>query len=241
MKHFYPALATLSIFLLISCNPFNKKTDDGPTETVVYKLEAYDQIINNSVVNIEITDEVPKDEIHISGSKKSLETFTRKVTNNTLVLDDSEKKQILNGQRMVAKINHNHLKSIILEGVGSIEGKLTQSGPSIQIKLNGTGNINLNVNNDKTDVTIEGVGNVNLKGKTIALQTNINGTGNLNAEMLESKTSINNIEGIGNAHIWSTEKIDATIGGIGNLYYKSSPNLIITSSVDGLGRVKERN
>lgn len=240
MKKLLHLMLPSILLVVISCNSKNNR-NNSPTEIIIYKMQSFENIVNKSFANIEISDEVPEDEIHLIGSKRLIESLNKTVDNNTLYLENSRGVvNIDNADYLVVKINHSHLKSIILDGIGSIKGMKDQTSPVLRIKVNGTGSIELPLNNENTDIVIDGIGSITLTGKTNHLSTKINGTGNLNAEELQSNTSLNDISGIGNASIWSTQKINVTITGIGNLEYKPEPNLIITSSIDGLGKVKER-
>lgn len=234
---------TILLFVLcvlsFSCRQ-KDKTNNEPSETLIFKIEAFDKIVNQSYVNIEITDDVPKDEIHISGSKKLLDGFVREVKNNTLTLKNKEENITIDGDEFItAKVNNTLLKEISIDGVGSFKSRLPQTHATLNVLVSGAGNVNLDVMNEKTSVLVSGVGNITLKGKTIQLQNKISGAGNLDALDLESETSQNSISGIGNAKVWSSKTIDVDISGVGNLTYKSVPNITVNSKIDGLGRVKE--
>ncbi|MDN3709456.1 DUF2807 domain-containing protein [Myroides ceti] len=227
MKKLLHLMLPSILLVVISCNSKNNR-NNSPTEIIIYKMQSFENIVNKSFANIEISDEVPEDEIHLIGSKRLIESLNKTVDINTLYLENSRGiVNIDNADYLVVKINHSHLKSIILDGIGSIKGMKDQTSPVLRIKVNVTGSIELPLNNENTDIVIDGIGSITLTGKTNHLSTKINGTGNLNAEELQSNTSLNDISGIGNASIWSTQKINVTITGIGNLEYK--PNL--TSSL----------
>ena len=230
----------LSFIALIGVSCQKKDNKKLITEEKTVKIGAFEKLVNHSTVNIEITDDVPKDEIHLKGTKESIESFENEIVSGVLTFKNNKTFQFSEQDPpLTAQINHSMLEEIEIAGVGSLKGKLPQTNNEIQITVSGAGDVQLEVMNEKTSVLISGVGNVNLKGKTIQLLSKITGAGNLDALELESETSQNSISGIGNASVWSTQSINCSITGVGNLNYKMDKNVKIESKIEGLGRVKQ--
>lgn len=231
-------LFLLILPLTISCQ--KKKGDAVVMEKKSVKIETYDKINNNSIYNIELTDEVAKNEMQVVGPKKALDNLTYEIANQTLIIKNKENVSNLEDEdRSTIRLNHSMLQRVELAGVGSLSSQLPQTNSTLELIVSGAGDVALEVMNEKTSVLISGVGNVKIKGKTIELLTKITGAGNLDALDLESEKSQNSITGIGNANVWSTKSIRTSITGIGNLTYKKATNVEVVSSIEGLGRVKQ--
>lgn len=234
------SLLSLTLFI-VSCNKNeNKEISSEELETIIYKVESFHSITNNSFVDIEISESVPKDEIHFIASKKKIENITREVNNGNLIIDSSRKNfNFGNDTNITAKINSNSLSSFTINGAGNIKSHITQIATNIKTDISGAGNLELLISNESVTNDISGVGNVDLIGKTKTLKTEISGAGNLNATKLSAVESWNSISGVGNASVNVSYKLHAEISGVGNVEYKGNPKEII-KEISGLGSVNEQ-
>ncbi len=242
MKKIYFLLLP-TLFLANCKNPDVKNNsteiNSQTVETAIYKIDSYDKIVNSSIVNIEISDDVPSDEIHLISTKENLELVKYKVSDNTLTLSHTQTTITVgvHDTKIIAKVNSNKIKSFRIEGAGYITSSIIQKANDIETNIAGAGNLELNINNNSIHNKIEGLGNVKLKGRTDTATTEIDGAGNLNAFDLETNNTIVSIEGVGNADVTVSEKLNVTISGIGNLTYKGNPKEV-NKKHDGLGTIK---
>ena len=240
MKKTYILL--LSFALLFSCkNPEttnnSSKITSKTIETAIYKISAFNKVTNTSIVNIEITDEVPTDEIHFISSKENLEFVKHEVVNNELIFSHTTKNLEIKDVKIIAKINSANINSFKIEGAGYIKSNIIQKAQNIKTEIEGAGSLELKINNNSIENKIEGLGNITLSGRTDNAKTEIEGAGNLNAFELETNNTYVSIEGLGNANVNASEKLEANISGIGNLTYKGNPKEIFKNK-DGLGSIK---
>lgn len=235
-------LLLLPTLFLTNCKNPEVRNDPSETtsqtvETAIYKINVFENIVNNSVINIEITDEVPSDEIHFISTKENLELIKFEILNATLFLTHSKKTVNFHDTKIIAKINSSSIKSFKIEGAGYITSSVIQKADKIETNIAGAGNLELNLNNNSIHNKIEGLGNINLKGRTDISKTEIDGAGNLNAYELETNYTLVDIEGVGNAKVRASEKLEVNISGIGNLTYKGNPKEVIKKQ-EGLGSIK---
>lgn len=230
---------TYILFVLLALSGCSRKAEVNQNlSRQIVSLDTYTQVLNDSYVNFEITDEVPKNEMHLVGNQKLIDAMEYNIKDQTLILSTKKSVTIKNGEHITARINNSQLSKIQVEGAGTIQSKLIQTRPTLDIILGGAGNINLEVANELTNIEISGVGNLVVKGKTIELNSQIDGAGNLDAFDLEAEQGKHEISGVGNAKVWSTRSLDVKISGIGNLSYKNVADLRVNSVIDGLGKVR---
>ncbi|WP_177763418.1 GIN domain-containing protein [Flavobacterium sp. I3-2] len=242
MRKIYFLLFTITI--LSSCkNPdVNNNSSEITSETVetaIYKIDSFNKITNKTIVNIEITDEVPLGEIHIISTKSNLEEIEHHISNNELIISQKNKTFTLkDNTQIIAKVNAENITKFSIAGAGYIKSSITQKSDKIETEIKGAGNLDLIINNNSVINKIEGLGNVSLKGRTNISETNIEGAGNLDAFDLETNTTIVSIDGVGNADVNVSENLTASISGVGNLTYKGNPKEIVKKK-SGLGSINQ--
>jgi hypothetical protein len=110
---------------------------------------------------------------------------------------------------------------------------------SDELKLNVSGLGEFTVTDLQTrnlDVTLSGKGTLNASGKVESLNVSISGAGELNCADLQIKDAQLRISGLGNATLWTTDNLNATISGSGNISYYGNPHVSETKS--GIGSLK---
>jgi len=128
--------------------------------------------------------------------------------------------------------------SIRSYGSGDIIGmsKITDSS-KLELGVNGSANIKMDVNAPDIDAEINGSGDINLTGETKKFNGEIRGSGNVKALDLKSEDATVKIYGSGNADIFASVKLDVHVAGSGDVNYKG--NAQVSSSIAGSGRVKK--
>lgn len=237
-------LLVFSITSLISCkkndvtNSSIETTSDTVT-TAIYKINAFNTVSNQSIVNVEISNEIPRDEIHLISSIDLLNEIKHEIINKELIISQKNKNFTLKNQsQIIVKINSDEISKFNISGLGYIKSSIIQKAKNIETEIEGAGNLELTINNQTISNKIEGLGNLILRGKTNIAKTKIEGAGNLDALELITNTTIVSIDGLGNANVQTTEKLDVTISGIGNLNYKGNPKEI-RKNTSGFGSVKK--
>jgi len=242
MRRIYFLIFTITLVSACKNPDVNNNSTEINSETIetaIYKINSFNKITNKTIVNIEITNEVPVDEIHLISSKSNLEEITHEIIDNELILSQKNKTFTLkNNTQIIAKINSENISKFNINGAGYIKSSIIQKSDNIETKIEGAGNLELIVANITVSNKIEGLGNLSLKGKTNIAKTEIEGAGNLDAFELETVTTIVSIEGVGNANVNASEKLEASISGIGNLTYKGNPKEIIKNK-SGLGSINQ--
>jgi hypothetical protein len=179
----------------------------------------------NQSVKIEAEDNLlPYIETYVEGSELHVET--------------KENFWLRPSRQIKIYVSSPDFKSIRSYGSGDIIGmsKITDSS-KLELGVNGSANIKMDVNAPDIDAEINGSGDINLSGETKTFNGEIRGSGNVKAMDLKSEDATVKIYGSGNADIFASVKLDVHVAGSGDVNYKG--NAQVSSSIAGSGRVKK--
>lgn len=91
---------------------------------------------------------------------------------------------------------------------------------------------------DRLAVEIKGAGEMTLAGTVDSQAVTISGTGDYNGEDLQSATAEVAIDAAGNAVLRVSDRLDATVSGVGSVEYIGDPR--VTKDISGVGSVEQR-
>ncbi len=86
-----------------------------------------------------------------------------------------------------------------------------------------------NIHGEAIDIGFQGAGRLVAKGRVNQLKLNAQGVGDVDTKV--------SFEGIGAVKVYASERLDATVQGMGSLNYYGNPK-VINKSVEGIGSVK---
>lgn len=124
-----------------------------------------------------------------------------------------------------------------LNGSGEINFVNEVSAESIDLEINGSGDMDMHLDCSETAVRINGSGDVHLTGRTRQLVAVINGSGELRAIELRAEEINLDIHGSGEAFVSAEKKLKSTINGSGKIIYKGDPAL--KSQINGSGSIQK--
>ena len=138
---------------------------------------------------------------------------------------------------VIITIHAPSLNSLLINGSGNISAEGTCTAGAISLYVNGSGNITLpTLNSNSIDAKIAGSGNININaGTNTTAVYYVNGSGNVNALGMTSKSCTVKITGSGNVTVNATDNLNVTLTGSGDLKYKGNPT--VSSQVTGSGRL----
>lgn len=135
-------------------------------------------------------------------------------------------------------ITVENLNGITISGSGSVVGESRFVSNDFSAKINGSGDIALELDAKRLETRISGSGSMNLSGGTDFYEATINGSGEIEAFGMKSKRVSITINGSGDCRVSASEELTARISGSGEVIYKGRPR--ISSSISGSGAVKSR-
>jgi hypothetical protein len=125
-----------------------------------------------------------------------------------------------------------------LSGSGSIRSTGKFSGLNeLNLRVSGSGNINLEYDAQSTDLSLSGSGELDLAGSSKSLEIAISGSGDVKAPELVTDDCQIHISGSGDAFVHADKNLETHISGSGDVVYSGTAS--ITSRISGSGDVNK--
>lgn len=124
-----------------------------------------------------------------------------------------------------------------VNGSGNIETKGQVSANTLALKINGSGNMKLNLSAETIFSEVNGSGNIFLAGSAKRHKSLINGSGNLEAADLPTEETEITVNGSGSCKVFAIGKLKVLVRGSGDVVYKGSPD--VSSTIKGSGSVRK--
>jgi hypothetical protein len=151
-------------------------------------------------------------------------------TDNFISLDPSKKIKIT--------ITTENLRAISIAGSGNVFGTDKMScSDKMDLRIAGSGDVNLNINAPKVFTEIAGSGNVTLAGETKDQEIRIAGNGDYLCQGLKSENADVHIAGSGDVRLFVDNKLNIRIAGSGDVYYQG--NATVEQHIAGNGQIKK--
>ena len=132
------------------------------------------------------------------------------------------------------------IESVSLSGVGSVKCKTTFVTDNLTATLRGTGNMYLDVNCSNFEGYMYGTGALFAKGTADKGIARVEGVGGFEAYELICTDLDVTVSGVGGAKVFATNRITATLNGVGSIKYKGDPETK-NLNTNGLGSIKKAN
>ncbi len=130
-------------------------------------------------------------------------------------------------------ITSPNLNYIANNGSGKIRSDNVLKTPDLDLKNNGSGDVQLSMETTIVNVRNTGSGKLELEGVATTLDLNIDGSGDVEAFDFLVKDAQVDIEGSGDAQVNVADFLEIRIDGSGDVYYKGDPDIKITSKGSG--------
>jgi hypothetical protein len=135
-------------------------------------------------------------------------------------------------------ITFDSLEYIKIRGGVNLETNGELNLDDFEIDVEGGANISIKLNANIFRAKSQGGVNMDLRGRVDQFYASSEGAGNIDAGRLESRYVKCRVAGVGNATVYPTEKLDATVEGIGKIGYRGDP--VVNKTVNGIGLVYRR-
>ena len=121
------------------------------------------------------------------------------------------------------------------------EIKIDITTPSLKdVDASGASNIHVwNIDSDEFNVNVSGAGSLDLSGNAEDVYIDMSGAGSLDAKNLKTKSVEIDISGAANADVYASERLKATVSGVGNIDFYGDPK-DVKSSVSGVGSINRK-
>ncbi len=229
------------IFLLLmlgSCGPEELVCERASYDTVTESrdLEGFNSIAFNTVGDLYIY-EGSEFEIEIEGPDNVVTKTTTFLEGNRLVVGSET---CFNGSySLKVTVTAPSWEKINFSGTGDLYIKDGIEGDVIRVELFGIGKADMNVNAKTLYTTMSGQGNIAIAGKVEQHEFVSSGEFQLNSYDLLTVRTLIKLSGLGDCHVSASDKLNVSITGNGNVFYKGNP--VISTDITGVGNVIDDN
>lgn len=195
--------------------------DNGPMTTQTPKVESFDSIDIDGAARLEITIGQPASLV-IRGSEKTVRRVETEVKGDTLHIKSRAKDWIIRNDntRLTLQITLPRLKSFRLEGGNDVNVVGFAGG--------------------ETEIRASGALNMNAEGHLEKLTMRMSGAGHADLSKLVADNATVTVDGVGSVIVNPRESLDATMNGVGAIFYTGSPSRVSTR-MNGLGTIGKRD
>ena len=191
-------------------------------DRIQVSIDAVLEIVQDSVFNLEI-----------SAQNNVLAVIETEVVDKELRIN--YRRNVWEHKRAKLTLHAPAIKAITLSGSGDIWVQKSLSGPSLELRISGSGTLDIPVLNvDQLVAYVSGSGNVSIKSGSVTTENyTISGSGKIESEFIPCSVNTSNISGSGVISTYVTEKLTAYISGSGELRYRGSPSIYLEKSGSG--------
>lgn len=177
-----------------------------------------------------------------SKSKDILENITVNQKGSLLTISTTEKDKNITKlfKSVIIKVYFKSLNNVSLSGVGSVKADKQISAEGFTATLHGTGNMDLDIRCAKFDGNMSGTGALTISGTADKAIVRVEGVGSFEGYELVTFDMDITVSGVGAAKVYATDKLIATINGVGSIRYLGDPNTKSLNS-NGLGSIKQKS
>lgn len=231
VNSFLILVGIITTSLFSSCTSSINRSSDNFT-AVDYPVESFNMIKLEGGYNVKI-EQGENSKISMKTSDALHERIKIKVDNE--VLRVSTKAKNIGTDEVVLNITVKDLKDINIEG-GAF---LTTTGyivvDDINIRVQGGAHIDMKLTANTIKARAEGGVNMEFEGVADEFTAITEGAGNIDADNLKSRLVTCRVTGVGNASVYATEHLDASVEGVGKIGYRGDPT--VSKQTSGIGFV----
>ncbi len=220
------------ILLLFACDCMQ---GTGPVISETREIKPFNSIeldINAEVYLSNDTTYIMK----IEAQENILSHLRTEVRGNRLEID-FDKGCFIDYKKVIIYLSTNKLEEIEINGSGNIIGKDVFNTEKIDIEIDGSGDVDLQLVSNKVGASISGSGDIILKGTAEKFRVDISGSGKVRAEELTTYKTDIDISGSGECYVYAHDYLDVSINGSGDVKYSGSPEL--RTHISGTGTVSK--
>jgi hypothetical protein len=228
----FTLFCTFSIFFQ-SCS-LNIKRGNGNIQTEEIELNNFTKV--NIGGNFDVTlIKGDENKILIETDENLFRFINTEVFNQSLNINSVHQLKSTDGTTI--EIYYTQIEHIHSTGASNIKHRGILANEKLTLDLSGIGAIDLEVESTSLSINLTGAGVITLYGNTDIQETHISGAGGLRAFGLISSECSVNLSGLGGAEVMATEKLVATITGVGGIVYAGNPKNI-EKQITGFGKIK---
>lgn len=219
MKSLLYTSTILVLLNLTSCSGINCVSGEGEVITTQIDIDLFTEISLSSSVDVELS-YGRNQKVEVTGHKNHIDLISKKVTGQEWAI---RFKESVCNHDMTIHITMPDLNRIEIDGSGDITALTPFQAEELELIIDGSGDLEMNVSAEELTLLIDGSGNMKLDGYADILDVEIDGSGDVKAIGLEAKELILDSNGSGDVDVSVKDRIKADIQGSGSLRYAGDP------------------
>lgn len=214
------ALTLSSVALLAGCD-HRSEFGTGPERTETREVGQFESIEINGATQLRITVGVPHS-LTVEGREKFIERLSTEVHGDTLYIKARKKDWVAIGTtpRITVRVGVPKLTRLEVEGGNDVELSGFAGGA--------------------TDIRLEGAVHLKGSGRLDELKVFMAGAGYADLDNVIAQSAAVTVAGVGTVSVHPVQTLDATMNGVGAIFYSGSPPNVNTR-VNGLGAIGRRD
>lgn len=232
-------LGALLLLILSSCNWIGGERVRGNGNLVTQERNVgnFQGIRSHGFFDIYLTNG-PVPSVKVDAEENIQQHIITQVDGNVLKIETEDGIWLRPRRDVRIYISSPSFSEVKVFGSGNIisEGRISSSN-KMEVAINGSGDIRVELNAPEVKADISGSGNINLQGNVKKFDAQINGSGDIKAMELVTEETHIGINGSGNAEVYANAKMDIDVRGSGDVRYKGPAH--VTSDIKGSGSVKK--
>lgn len=215
-----------SLLLILSINSCNANTPFAMEDLITEKRSVNDfsELETNGGFEIMIK-QGDENALEVQAPERYIDDLLTEVHGDRLVIKMREDVHVTNFNNFKIWLTFRTLKEITSNGAAEIRSDHRLEVPSFSVKINGAAKIDLPVKCQFLEAIINGAGKLNFKGSATQANLTISGAGKMNLLGLEVKKMDVELSGAGNADVFVTGHLKASVSGVGTIRYKGDPTV----------------
>lgn len=240
-----PAMQKILFFcalipFLVACGFMAEKVEgNGQLASETREVSNFRNVEANGPMDIILQDQ-PGTGVKIEADQNLLSYIVTETDDHTLKIETKRGFNLRSRNSIRVYISAPVFNKVSLGGSGNISSQGVLVNPDeMRLDLDGSGNIDVQVNTPSLESKMNGSGNIKLRGSADEWDAVLSGSGNMYCFELNTQEAEVSINGSGDAEVMATKKLDLKINGSGQIRYKGSPN--VESHINGSGSVSKVN
>jgi hypothetical protein len=138
------------------------------------------------------------------------------------------------GETIAVRVVAKEVREVKCAGAGTATG-LNLKTEALSVELSGAGSLSIGVDVSALMAKVSGAGSLTVSGQADRQEVTLSGVGSYKARQLQSREASVRVSGAGGAEVNVSERLEATINGVGAIRYLGNPE--VREHTPGLGKV----
>lgn len=161
--------------------------------------------------------------IDISIEKNLLPYLITEVDNGELKIKWKKGTNISSKRGVRLTVYFNTINGVAMSGSGDINSKDLMKADNFNVRVSGSGDINLNLDVNNLEATVSGSGDLDFKGSATSIEARVSGSGDIEAYGLQTDKAELKISGSGGMTLSVKNELYARVSGSGDISYRGNP------------------